>query len=97
VDETHLPPIQRWVGLNADVWSERFYRVTFSLSDQLLVTGIAILTAGLKMLGQGTVTAYHFSIIRDLAFFSSNAHLLSLLVPWISFGSVRKHQADRST
>jgi hypothetical protein len=75
----------------ADVWSECFYSVTFSLSDQQLVTGIAILTAGIKMLAQGTVTAYHFSIVRDLAFFSSNAHLLSLLVLWTSFGSICKH------
>jgi hypothetical protein len=84
-------PVQRWVGPHADVWSECFYRVTFSLSDQQLVTGIAILTAGFKMLAQGTITAYHFSIVRDLAFFSSNAHLLSLLVLWTSFGSIRKH------
>jgi hypothetical protein len=43
------------------------------------------------MLGQGTVTADHFSIIRDLAFFSSNAHLLCLLVLWTLFGSVREN------
>lgn len=89
--------VQRWVGSNADVWSECFYRVTFSLSDQQLVTGIAILAAGFKMLAEGTITAYHFSVVRDLAFFSSNAHLLSLLVLWTSFGSVRKHHKRTGT
>jgi hypothetical protein len=75
---------------NADRWSECLYRVTFALSDQQLVTGIAILVAGFKLLGEGTITAYHFSIVRDLAFFSSNAHLLSLLALWSAFGSKQR-------
>ncbi|KAF2031541.1 hypothetical protein EK21DRAFT_110911 [Setomelanomma holmii] len=85
-------PVQKKVVSDADVWSECFYRVTFTLSDQQLVTGITILTAGLKLYAGGTITAYHFSIVWDLAFFSSNAHLLSLLALWTSFGSVRKQQ-----
>lgn len=61
-----------------------------TLSDQQLVTGIAILAASFKLLNEGTITAYHFTIARDLAFFSSNAHLLSLLALWNYWGSERK-------
>jgi hypothetical protein len=78
---------------NPDVWAECFYRVTFSLSDQQLVTGIAILTAAFRLRAQGSITALHFSIVRDLAFFSSAAHILSLLALWSSMGKWRnKHE-----
>jgi hypothetical protein len=73
-----------------ELWAECFFRVTFTLSDQQLVTGIAILVASFKLLREGKITAYHFGVARDLAFFSSNAHLLSLLALWTSLGSERK-------
>jgi hypothetical protein len=75
----------------ADIWAECLYRVTFALSDQQLGMGIAILAAGFKLLGEGTITVYHFSIVQDLAIFSSNTHLLSLLALWSALGSARKH------
>ncbi|KAF2428790.1 hypothetical protein EJ08DRAFT_699010 [Tothia fuscella] len=50
-----------------------------SFSDQQLVTGIAVLVAGIKKLADGNITIYHFSLVTDLAWFSSNTHLLSLL------------------
>lgn len=75
---------------NAELWSECFYRMTWTLSDQQLVTGIAILAASFKLFNEGTITAYHFSIARDLAFFSSNAHLLSLLALWNALDTERK-------
>jgi hypothetical protein len=75
---------------NADVLAECFFRMTFALSDQQLVTGIAMMTAGLKMFAQDTISVYHFSIVRELAFFSSNSHLLSLLALWSTFSSDRK-------
>jgi hypothetical protein len=82
-------PVQERIP-HPELWSECFYRVTMTLSDQQLVTGIAILAASFKLLNEGTITAYHFTIARDLAFFSSNAHLLSLLALWSFWGSERK-------
>ncbi|KAF2631136.1 hypothetical protein BU25DRAFT_224915 [Macroventuria anomochaeta] len=51
--------------------------------------GIAILMAAVILRGKGTIVALHSSIVRDLAFSSSNAHLLSLLTLWSSLGSWR--------
>jgi len=74
---------------NARIWSECFYRVTIALSDQQLVTGIAILMAAFILRARGNIIAHHFSIVRDMAFFSSIAHTLSLLALWSSMGSWR--------
>lgn len=79
---------------NADVWAECFFQLTFALSDQQLVTGIAIVVAGLKLYAQSRISVYHFTIVRDLTFFSSSAHLLSMLALWTTFTSKRK-QLDK--
>lgn len=54
------------------------------LSDQQLCTGIALSIAALIKLNDtpiGTsLTGYHLNIVTDLVWFSSNTHLLSLLV-----------------
>lgn len=75
---------------SADVLAECFFRVTLTLSDQQLVTGIAMMIAGFRMFAKGTISVYHFSTIRELAFFSSNSHLLSLLALRSIFSSDRK-------
>jgi hypothetical protein len=69
--------------------------VITSLSDTQLVTGIAILVAALKKLGDGSITIYHFNIVTDLAWFSSNTHILSLLVVR-SFSDSAKPQARKT-
>ena len=51
-------------------------KFTLSLSDQQLVTGIAILLAG--WIRHTEEKVYHFAIILDLAWMSSNTHLLTL-------------------
>jgi len=71
--------------------------LTKALSDQQLVTGIAILVAALKRLYvDQTITVYHFSIVTDLAWFSANTHLLSLLVVAHSNSSVKSAVDDRT-
>lgn len=54
------------------------------LSDQQLVTGTALSIAALKKLHDTPVadslSGYHLNIVADLVWFSSNTHLLSLLV-----------------
>lgn len=81
--------VRNWVPLHA-LYADCFYQVTMALSDQQLVTGIAILVAGLKMYAQDSISVYLFSVVRELAFFSSNSHLLSLLALWNTFSSERK-------
>jgi hypothetical protein len=49
-----------------------------------------MLIAGLKLLARGDISVYHFSIVRELAFFCSNSHLLSFLVLSSSFSGDRK-------
>jgi len=53
-------------------------KFVLSLSDQQLVTGIAILSAGWIRHTQEKL--YHFAMILDLAWMSSNTHLLTLTV-----------------
>jgi hypothetical protein len=55
-------------------------RFVLSLSDQQLVTGIAILSAG--WIRHSKEKVYDFQMITDLAWMSSNA----ICSPWGSFG-----------
>jgi hypothetical protein len=71
-------------GWDADVLAACASDLVQALSDTQLVTGIAVLVAGMIGLARadaaGPMTVYHFTIVTDLAWFSSNAHLLALLV-----------------
>ncbi|CZT23422.1 uncharacterized protein RCC_09136 [Ramularia collo-cygni] len=51
-----------------------------ALSDQQIVTGIAILGAGFQGLRTGHVSVYHFQIIIYLAWMSSSVHLSALTI-----------------
>lgn len=39
-----------------------------------------MLASAIKLMNDGTIVVYHFNLVTDLAWFSSNTHLLSLLV-----------------
>lgn len=54
-----------------------------SLSDQQIVTGIAIMAAGFQGLRLGGIDSYHYQIVVYLAWMSSSVHLsaLSILAP----------------
>jgi hypothetical protein len=55
--------------------------MVMALSDQQLVTGLAILIAAyVKLSLWNDISVYHFTITMDLAWFSSNTHLFSLIV-----------------
>ncbi|KAK3348924.1 hypothetical protein B0T25DRAFT_457629 [Lasiosphaeria hispida] len=73
-------------------WANVCYDMVVCLSDQQLVTGIAMMIAGLKKLHDESITVYHLSIVTDLVWFSSNTHLTSLLV--ISYFSVESFKED---
>lgn len=51
-----------------------------AISDQQIITGIALLGAAVRNLPKRSITVYHFDIIMDMAWFSSNTHLLALCV-----------------
>jgi hypothetical protein len=61
-------------------------KFVLSLSDQQIVTGIAIMAAGLRGLAKGTISTYHYQIVLYLAWLSSSVHLsaISLLTPHLS-------------
>lgn len=50
--------------------------MVLNLSDQQLLTGLYILVAGFWT--HCWISVYHFSVINDLAFFSSNTHMVTL-------------------
>ncbi|KAI4116844.1 MAG: hypothetical protein LQ345_002814 [Seirophora villosa] len=52
--------------------------LVLALSDQQLLVGLAILVAGFVQ--HCSISVYHFSIIYDLAWFSSNTHMTTLSV-----------------
>lgn len=68
-------------------------KFVLSLSDQQIVTGIAIMAAGLRGLAKGTITTYHYQLVLYLAWLSSSVHLsaISLLTPYLS-----QHQGLRT-
>jgi hypothetical protein len=55
-------------------------KALLSLSDQLLVTYLAILTVAIVKMPNGSLTAYHFAICLDLASFSNGVHSMTLIV-----------------
>jgi hypothetical protein len=74
-------PLQRFVGAaRATAWSNMLYGTIMALSDQQLITGIAILSAAIRSLKMRSITVYHFNMVMNMAWFSSNVHLLSLCV-----------------
>jgi hypothetical protein len=70
-------PVQKVLGEHyVSLYRQVFYDMVLCLSDQQLVTGIAFLVGALIRM----ITIYHLNIVTDLAWFSSNTHLLSLQV-----------------
>ena len=63
-----------------ELWADCLLKIVLTFSDQQLVVGLAMLITGIYMFVHTTISVYHFSIVMDLAWLSSNTHLLSLLV-----------------
>ena len=53
-------------------------KIILNLSDQLLLTGLAVLIAAFWT--HCSISVYHFAISGDLAWFASNVHLITLSV-----------------
>jgi hypothetical protein len=65
-----------------EFWRNVIEAAVLNFSDQPLVTGGAILIVAYIQLA--TISVYHFTVVMDLAWFSSNTHLLAVVV-------LRKH------
>ncbi|KAG9764664.1 hypothetical protein KCU73_g857, partial [Aureobasidium melanogenum] len=65
---------------------ETIRHVVLLLSDQQIVTGIAIMAAGFVGLHSGQMSVYHYQIVLYLAWLSSSVHLsaLTLLRPFLN-------------
>ena len=59
-----------------DFWVPVIVKVVLGLSDQQLLTGLAVLIAGFWT--HCSISVYHFALVNDLAWFSANAHLMTL-------------------
>lgn len=57
-------------------WLPVIQKVVLALSDQQLLTGLAILIAGLCQIC--SISVYHFSVVGDLAWVSSGVHFTTL-------------------
>jgi hypothetical protein len=67
--------------INTDTKRTRAYALTrfvLALSDQQLVTGLAVLITGYYR--HCTISGYHFNLVANLAWFSSTCHLSTLAV-----------------
>lgn len=93
VDEGLLRPVDRLV-LRVPSRAARHVRlhvtlrkIILALSDQQIVTGIAILGAGFQGLRTGQINVYHFQTVIYLAWMSSSVHLsaLTLLRPFLHY------------
>ncbi|KAL8951987.1 MAG: hypothetical protein Q9222_002079 [Ikaeria aurantiellina] len=69
-------------------WQPIMESLMLSLSDQQLLVGLAILVTG--FLKHCSISVYHFAVVSDLAWFSSNTHMTTLNV-------LQVYLADRPT
>lgn len=92
IDDELLAPVDRKV-LHITSRTQRFFRTQvalqqfiLTLSDNQIVTGIAILAAGFRGLLKGDISVYHYQVVLYLAWLSSSVHLsaISLLRPYLT-------------
>ncbi|TIA79691.1 hypothetical protein D6C76_03491 [Aureobasidium pullulans] len=70
----HRLPSQRRTSIS---WHKALHQCVLLLSDQQIVTGIAVCMAGFIAL-HGRISVYHFQIVIMLAWMSSSVHLSAL-------------------
>ncbi|OCK75718.1 hypothetical protein K432DRAFT_408781 [Lepidopterella palustris CBS 459.81] len=91
-----LPSMRNLLEIETEEKKENFKKrlkdfvehVTLGLSDQQLITGLAILTIGYTR--HCTISSRHFWIVFDLSFFSAVTHLASLLALRSYFSKYRR-------
>ena len=76
--KTHVPQLPRTVERKKEFFTRVSEKIILNLSDQLLLTGTAVLIAGFWT--HCSISVYHFTFASDLAWFASNVHLITLVV-----------------
>ena len=71
-----MPQLPRTVKKSKEKYARSIEKIILNLSDQLLLTGTAILIAGFWT--HCSISVYHFAITSDLAWFASNVHLITI-------------------
>ncbi|KAL8730013.1 MAG: hypothetical protein Q9166_004337 [cf. Caloplaca sp. 2 TL-2023] len=71
-------PLLRANKARTKFWQPIMESLILALSDQQLLTGISVLITGFSK--HCSISVYHFAIISDLAWFSSNTNLTALQV-----------------
>ncbi|KAK4951186.1 hypothetical protein LTR10_010158 [Elasticomyces elasticus] len=61
-----------------EIWLKSLTKVLLGLSDQQLVTCLAVLIVAVVKLADGSLTVYHFTICADLASCSNAVHTMTL-------------------
>ncbi|KAJ2905510.1 hypothetical protein MKZ38_005154 [Zalerion maritima] len=70
---------------------EALFQFVQSMSDAQLASGLGVLLAGIIKLRHDTISIYHFSVVTNFGWLSSNVHLLSLLsIRTRVFGSLKR-------
>lgn len=67
-----------YLRINKERWCPVLESFLLSLSDQQLLTGLAVLIAGFGRWNR--IQVYHWELVTDLAFVSSNTHIATLAV-----------------
>jgi hypothetical protein len=93
IDTTSRNPVDRWLRHTVtrlmvhrishdkkEIWVKSLTRVLLGISDQQLITCLAILVVAIVKMVNGKLTVYHFSICTDLAWFSNSVHTMTLSV-----------------
>jgi hypothetical protein len=74
-------PIRKLIGAQrAERYAVSLFAMVMMISDQQLVTGIAILSAAIGAMRTRSITVYHFNIVTDMGWLSSNTHIMTLMV-----------------
>lgn len=75
-----VPHSSRKTTKRQDFSARVIEKIILNLSDQLLLTGLAVLIAGFWT--HCSISVYHFALVSDLAWFASNVHLITLAALW---------------
>ena len=70
-------------------WIPIIQKLVLTLSDQQLLTGIAVLVAAFWT--HCSISVYHFALVNDLAWFSATVHVITLGVLPAYFHSPERH------
>ena len=78
IDErkAHVSQLPRTMESRKELFARFLEKIILNLSDQLLLTGCAVLIGGFWT--HCSISVYHFALTSDLAWFASNVHIITI-------------------